>query len=374
MKKGFGYELMCLLSCFLILFSSCGSSLPQDIQPEPAPINSKPAVVRPQWFWQGAWWGTTGALAPEAITTIQQNPWILSGARLARQAALGVSDAPAFDFQGARQIWNEQAQRLSILIPFVGDTSPYGAIVNIAPVFFWFGEHEKRISSVSYGGFSKTQTASGRVYPQGLNLAAAIQDKVVFSSVIIKPTGQLGEANMAVASRATGQKVNWFSTRAPVTTQVQIKSMFNPKLTAQALVIVECAFASESNPRNLPICPVTPITPGKDYSVPPSGTPQESQPIVNPPVNCNDLAQQVNSLAAASTRAYANLIGNIMVGAGACVLSAVTAPNPASFAVFLLVVTICAGGGTLIWVAIDGYQEAQRLFEDKSREYVAQCT
>lgn len=179
MKKGFGYELMCLLSCFLILFSSCGSSLPQDIQPEAAPINSKPAVVRPQWFWQGAWWGTTGVLAPEAIATIEQNPWILSGARLARQAALGVSDAPAFDFQGARQIWNEQAQRLSILIPFVGDTSPFGVTVNIAPVFFWFGEHERRVSSVNYGGFTLAAAKAGRVYPQTLNIAAAREANVV---------------------------------------------------------------------------------------------------------------------------------------------------------------------------------------------------
>ncbi len=382
MKKSFGYELMCLLSCFLILFTSCGSSIPQEVKPPPSSnLDAKPADnVRPQYFWQGAWWGTTGALPPEAIATIQSKSWILSGARLARQAALGVTDAPAFDFPAARQIWNEQAQMLTVLIPFVGDNSPYGVTVNIAPKFYAFTDHYYGIESASYGGFTAAEAKPDRLYLQGVSVAAVQQSNLVYSSVDITLSGTLGIARMMVMSKATKKMVNTFSTNGNVVTQNQMKTVFKSQISPQGFVVVPCALANESNPNNLPVCP--PVwTPGKDYGVPPSGPVAETQPIPTtsaPTINCTALQNELRDMfrELESVRLEVALQG-IALGAS-CILAivgAASAPPPWN----VLAVKVAAGGycaavAGIFFVIEARFQRQKAKYEAKLAEYVRVCS
>ena len=281
------------------------------------------------------------------------------------------------DFQGARQIWNEQAQRLSILIPFVGDNSPFGVTVNLAPVFYWFGEHDRRIASVSYGGFTTVQAQAGRVYPQSVNIAAAQQENVIYSSVVIMPTGGLGGAQMVVASRTNKTFINSFSTSGNVSNQTQMRAIFNPKLSLQALVITECALASEPNPRNLPICPVT--AKDNEYSVPPSGTPVPAVPEISnsPKIDCAALGKSLQEAyrdLSLATRQYAFNIASLALLCAAGFVGGLATPPPWNIAIVALTAAGCGFGLAALSIQRELLDIQSQRYREKFNEYGRLCS
>lgn len=301
------------------------------------------------------------------VGTVNENPWILGGARLARQAALGLTDNPGFDFQKARQQWDSNSGKLVVKIPFLNDESPFGVSIIIVPTWYFFGAHQWQITQVVYGGLTFASTAPDRLYPTSLNIATVIQDRVVDASVLINPDGTLSNGQMMVISRSTRTIKNVFNVFGKITTQKQLQVLFRPQLNPQAVVAVPCVYPGQPNPNNWVIC--TPLS-EKDYTVNPDGTPTPTPPIIeNAPVNCNALAQQVNSLATTAREAQGVFGANVALGVTAC-LGLALLPPP----FYVLAIAGCPAAGVLIEISRQQMIRANNAYDKAAREYAQKCT
>jgi hypothetical protein len=266
------YRIKAFALAGIILFSSCGTNLPTKPttssgevstgQPAKPEVTSVPDEARPSnWFWNPSWWEQNGALVPEVVGTINENPWILQTAGRARSAALrSVNAQPQFNLAAARQKWNATTGTLTVIIPFQDVVSPYFVSVFIHPQWNAWGPHTWNISSVGLSGALKV---------------AGDSSKIAVMTVLIKSNATFGTGFMRVFNTTTRTLVSSFETESNAL-ETQIAALASPvtNVTTAGVAVQPCA------PSNVTVSAYKPNTPPAPTPVPPC-----SNSTVNPPTN-----------------------------------------------------------------------------------------
>ncbi len=285
-KVSLFYRLRALSLSALILFTSCATNLPQPPKSENPNIDTPQPIVTADdptaikgWFWNPSWWEQDGALVPEVVGTINENPWILQTAGRARNAALRTTaTTPQFNLAKAKQKWNAATGLLTVLVPFQDVASPYFATVFIRPQWNAWGPHTWTIEGVDVTGILKVSGNSN----------------IAVMTVQINSDSTFGTGFMQVIDPVAKKTVSSFETEGNAL-ETQIASLASPTVTA--LGVEPCAPSGVTVAKVGSTVP-TPVPPCKDSTVNPpkntgsntidsNNTISETRPLPFPPVDAS---------------------------------------------------------------------------------------
>jgi hypothetical protein len=388
-KRSFTFRSFSVLLALQIFFTSCGSTLPKEIQ-QPAltsPISTAPTAVRPQWFWQGAWWERNGTLSPETLGYLRDDgstQWVRTQASRILQTVTGTSGT--LDWSRAYQVWDKKSSRQLVRIPMIGYTDR-GISVKINPTWYFFGAHQQQVETVEYIQRSQLSSNGSSLTVQGVGgtlvtqAGSAYQNILIDSAIELNANGTVSNGLLITRSRATGKVLN--TVLAPeVNNAVQLKALTDQPLALSALIVNPCALTTSAlvvNP--LPPCPPPlPATQEPDFSkfppqvIDPVGkvspfplTPIASDPILFNKSDCQGLAQAVTDAKEDVRQArdeynIASGLAFIACGTSAWFLFL----NPAAD-------VACVGAAAAGWAAENNWKTMVRRLARAEAAYSASC-
>lgn len=113
--------------------------------------------VGPQWFWEGKWWESSGAVQSAVWGIIDRQPSIQSNAArinkmLAAPDYYAQLSAGTFNRNAARQQWNPARNELTVSVPFANEGSALlgNVLYVIRPTFFYVGPHTGDLIGANY--------------------------------------------------------------------------------------------------------------------------------------------------------------------------------------------------------------------------------
>jgi hypothetical protein len=302
MKKAFALVIVAIASAALL--QSC-SNLPETPETPTETVVAEPAPqVRPQWFWQGAWWESNGTLAAETRGFLQepQNAWIGQQAT-ALHANLTGASLP-LDFSRATQYWTGNARGVQyVSIPFQGVPGT-GVIVSIRPGWYFFGAHTQTLERVEYTRFN---TLSGSATPatlSSLGVSSAympsLQRAYAKLSIELNASGQYSEAFLVTVDPQNNTVLNTLGARG-VVNQAQLNRL--KTTTVSSLNVNPCAVLNAPPKCQVPDSPSRYKTiisewfdsAGNEVPKDSSTVPGANEPVLGGNPDCQTLAQGVKN-------------------------------------------------------------------------------